>query len=243
VSEASGTGSELDRLWAVQQWDSRLADAKARRAALDDGAALRAELEAARATSAEVAARLRQAQATLRTEELHLEGTESKKRKAEEDLYGGRIGNPKELTSLQEEIAALARGRDQLEDHILTLLDQVEALRQEDAERKADVRALEQRLAAHQAEFATSRDRLDAEISTVAAERAALASVLEPRLLKKYESIAAQEGGVGMVAVLSGWCGGCRNNVPPHFLSRIREGQVVTCERCHRILYLVGLSS
>lgn len=233
-------GSDLARLWAVQQVDSRLADARARRAALDDGRSLRAEVDAAQAAAAEVAADLRQVHAALRAEELQLETTEAKQRKAEGDLYGGRIANPKELASLQEEIAALARARDHLEDHILALLDRVEALRQEDASRKAACDALEKRLEIHVAEFEAARARLEAEIADVSARRAALATAVEPRLLKKYESIAAQEGGVGMVAVLSGWCGGCRNNVPPHFLSRIHDGQVVTCERCHRILYVLG---
>lgn len=238
-STEGGTGP-LDSLWAVQQVDARLADARARRAALDEGGALRAEVEAARAAAAEAASRLREAQAALRDHELQLESAEARYKKAEGDLYGGRISNPKELASLQEDIASLSRTRDRLEDRILELLDQVEALRRQDAARQAACRELEERLAAHIAEFEAARSRLDADIDGLAAQRAERASAVDPRLLKKYESIAAQEGGIGMVAILSGHCGGCWNDVPAQFVSRIRLGQVVTCERCHRILYLDG---
>ncbi len=232
--------SPLDGLWAVQRADAQLADARARRAALDEGGTLRAEVEAARAAAAEAAARLREAQAALRDHELQLAGTEARYKKAEGDLYGGRVSNPKELASLQDDIASLSRARDRLEDTILELLEQVEALKRLDAARLAALRELEQRLSAHLTEFETARDRLDAEIALRSAQRAERASIVDPRLLKKYESIAAQEAGIGMVAIVGGHCGGCRNDVPAQFVSRIRLGRVVTCERCHRILYLNG---
>lgn len=235
-----GSAGPLADLWAVQQADTRLAEARARRAALDDGGRLRAETEGARAAADDAAARLGRAQAALRDRELRLATTEAKQKKAEGDLYGGRIAHPKELANLQDEIASLARARDHLEDEILALLDQVEALTQEAARTRAAHRALEERLSAHVAECEAARRALDAEVAALTAERARLASRVEPRLLRKYESIATQESGVGIVAIRAGFCGGCGNTVPPQFVSRVRGGQVVTCERCRRILYLDG---
>jgi hypothetical protein len=176
----------------------------------------------------------------LRDHELQLATTEVKQKKAEGDLYGGRISNPKELSSLQDEIDSFARARDHLEDEILALFDAVEALTAEAVRTRAVHRSLEGQLSAHVAAYEEARDRLDAEIAALTAERERLASSVEARLLRKYEGIAAQEGGRGMVAILAGFCGGCHNNVPPQFVSRIRAGRVVTCERCHRILYLEG---
>jgi len=230
----------LDGLWAVQLVDARLADARARRAAFDDGTAMRAEAAAARAAAAEAAARLHQAQATLKNHELALQSIEVKQKKAQGDLYGGRVSNPKELAGLEEELGALARARDPLEDEILTLFDGIEALKREEAETRAALTGIDQRLAAHLAAFEAARSGIDAELAGLTAERAERAAAVEPRLLRKYEGIAAQEAGIGMVAILGGFCGGCRNDVPPQFVSRIRAGHVITCERCHRILYLDG---
>jgi uncharacterized protein len=232
----------LAALWAVQQVDLRIAGGRAERAALDDGAALRTEAEQVRAAANDAAARLHTAQATLRDQELQLASAESKKKKAEGDLYGGRISNPKELASLEEEIAGLARVRDQLEDRILGLFDEVESLKRESAAGQSAARAVDDRLSAHLAAYERERDRLDREIASAEAERARLAAAVEPRLLKKYDGIAAQEGGVGIVAIVGGFCGGCHNDVPARFVSRVRAGDVVTCERCHRILYLPDAS-
>jgi predicted nucleic acid-binding Zn-ribbon protein len=236
--EAAEATLALEQLWDLQQVDAQLARARAQQAALDDGSALREQLEAAQRDAAESAARLRECQAALRDQELRLETTEAKQKKIEGDLYGGRVSNPKELASLQEDLAALARARDQLEDRILALLDQLEHLKEEAGRSDAAYRTLEQRLSAHLAEYEVARSRLDAEIAALTSQRAERASVLEPRLLKKYEGIAAQESGIGIVAIQQGRCGGCHNAVPLDFVTRVRSGRVVTCERCHRILYV-----
>ncbi len=233
----------LDALWAVQQLDTRLLDARARLSALDDGAALRAETETARAAAAAAAERLHRAQAALRDQELQLQTTETKQKKVQADLYGGRVTNPKELAALEEELGAFARARDHLEDRILALFDQIESLRREDTEARGTVAALEERLRVRVADFEAARREITVEIEALEAERAERAAAVEARLLRKYEGIAAQQAGVGMVAIIGGFCGGCRNDVPPQFVSRVRDGQVVTCERCHRILYLNGPGS
>ena len=44
----------------------------------------------------------------------------------EEQLYGGRIGNPKELADLQHEVETLKARRGQLEDEVLATMEQVE---------------------------------------------------------------------------------------------------------------------
>jgi len=228
----------LEHLWALQQVDSRLAAARAGRAALDDGSALRAEVEEARRAAAESATRLHECQATIKDHELQLASTEAKQRKIEGDLYGGRISNPKELSSMQEELMMLARTRDHLEDQILALFDRVETLKEGASAADAARAAIEHRLTTHLAEYEAARVHLDAEIETLIAERAACASRVDARLLKRYEGIAAQEGGIGIVAIQNGRCGGCHNAVPTGFVTRVRDGQLVVCERCRRIFYL-----
>ncbi len=232
------SGQTLEHLWNLQRADSELAATRARRSGLDDGSALRAEVEAARSAAAQSASRLHEVQAALRDHELQLASTEAKHKKFEGDLYGGRVSNPKELSNLQEELVALARTRDHLEDRILALLDQVEALTEEARSAEAAKTALEARLAAHLAEYEAARTRLDAEIDGLVSTRAACALLVEPRVLRKYEGIAAQESGIGIVAIQNGRCGGCHNTVPLDFVTRVRDGQLVTCERCSRILYL-----
>jgi uncharacterized protein len=230
----------LEALWALQQVDTRLAAARAALAALDDGGGVRAETEVARREAAEADGRLHACQAAIRDHELRLATTEAKQRKIEGDLYGGRVSNPKELSSMQEELGMLARTRDGLEDKILSLLEELETFK-ERAGAAAHARdALEERLAAHLSAYTAARARLEAEIKTLVAERGASAERVDGRLLKRYEGIAAQEGGLGIVAILEGRCAGCHNALPTGFVARVREGQLVICERCRRILYLAA---
>lgn len=228
----------LEQLWTLQQVDSRLAAARSGLASLDDGAALRAEVEATGAAATAAAARLHECQAAIKDHELQLAGAEAKQRKIEGDLYGGRVSNPKELSSLQEELTMLARTRDHLEDRILALLDEVEVLREQASSTEAARETLARRLAAHLTDYEATRSRLEGEIETLTAERSAAASRVEPRLLRRYEGIAAQEGGLGIVAIQNGRCGGCHNALPTDFVARVRDGHIVICERCRRILYL-----
>ncbi|HKV45896.1 MAG TPA: C4-type zinc ribbon domain-containing protein, partial [bacterium] len=123
------------------------------------------------------------------------------------------------------------------EDQILALLDEVEAQTGAAGGAEAAHRALDQRLAAHLAQYEAACRQIDAEIEDLVSQRAACAAAVEPRLLKKYEGIAAQESGIGIVAIQSGRCGGCHNTVASNFVTQARDGRVVTCERCHRILY------
>lgn len=242
MSEETGgePGRALDHLWTLQQVDSKLATARLRRSSLDDGSALRAQVEAASGAAAKATAMLHESQAALKDHELKLASTEAKHKKFEGDLYGGRVSNPKELSSLQEELAALARVRDHLEDRILALLDQVEVAKEEAWSAEAMKTAVDERLGVHLAEYEAARRRLDAEIEGLVSERAARALYVEPRLLRRYEGIAAQEGGVAIVAIQHGLCGGCHNAVPLEFVTRVRDGQLVICERCRRILYLAA---
>ena len=49
---------------------------------------------------------------------------------AEQQLYGGRITNPKELSSLQHEINTMKARSDQLENKALEIIDQAETAEQ-----------------------------------------------------------------------------------------------------------------
>jgi len=58
--------------------------------------------------------------------EWEIDDITSKLASVEEELYSGRIRNPKELASLQQEIEGLKAKRNQLEDKALEIMDQVE---------------------------------------------------------------------------------------------------------------------
>ena len=134
--------------------DSQMSQLERTLAGLDDGARLRMFVEQARAEEDAAAADLKAKQARLRSLEFELQTAVDKSRKLEQDLYSGRVGNPKELTAMQEDVAALGRQRRKIEDEMLALMEETEQLAKtvgtREAQRQARERELEESLAQYQ---------------------------------------------------------------------------------------------
>src|SRR5579884_1710784 len=140
----SSSVAELEALLALQTADS---DLDAKRARLDEikaslGAS--AGLSAARAAVEAADRELKAHEATQRQLEWQVDDLSDKIRELDARLYSGRIGNPKELASLQTEIQHMRADLGALEERALEAIDatdrqraEVERLRRE----RADVEA------------------------------------------------------------------------------------------------------
>ena len=148
-------------------------------------------------------------------------------------------GNAKDLQALQHEIASLAQRQSVLEDAELEVMERMEA-----AETAVSAVAAEQgRLEAELAEVTAHRDAalagVEEEETTVRRARENAAAGLPADLLALYEKIRESSGGVGAARLKARKCEGCRMELNPTDLSRIRtseENAVVRCEDCRRIL-------
>src|SRR5258708_5024868 len=119
----------LTALYALQQIDSALALATRKHLALDPGRAELAAAEAALKSYDEITHAFHSSSGSLKDTELELQGVEKKAKDFENKLYSGKVQNPKELQSMQEEIEALGRQRGRLDEQILTLMEEVETHR------------------------------------------------------------------------------------------------------------------
>ncbi|KAB8171196.1 hypothetical protein FH609_002325 [Streptomyces sp. 3MP-14] len=154
-------------------------------------------------------------------------------------LDSGQVTNPKDLESLQSEIVSLARRQDDLETVVLEIME-----RHENAQARAKelAHALEglQNVAA---EVTARRDaalaEIDAEVATVRAERSTAVEDVPADLLKLYEKLREQQGGVGAARLYQRRCEGCRLELNITELNEVRAAApdaVVRCENCRRIL-------
>jgi predicted nucleic acid-binding Zn-ribbon protein len=228
-------------LYELQVIDSRLTQLERTLAGLDDSARLRTLAEQVRAEEEAAAADLKAKQARLRTLELGLQTTVDKSRKIEQDLYSGRIGNPKELTAMQDDVASLGRQRRRSEDEMLALMEETEQLAKTvgtlEAQRQARERELEEYLVQYQAHART----LAAEFETLRGTRETKAAEIDRDLLRRYERLRPRKEGVAVAAVTQGICEGCHVAIPEGRAAEILEGtRVFTCEECGRILYVQG---
>jgi predicted nucleic acid-binding Zn-ribbon protein len=154
-------------------------------------------------------------------------------------LDSGAVTSPKDLENLQREIVSLAKRQGDLEDIVLEVME-----RRESAQER--VGELTERVASVQAKIddATGRrdaavGELDREAASVTKEREVIAATIPADLLKLYDKLREQQGGVGAAKLYQRTCQGCRQELAITELSEIRSAApdtVVRCENCRRIL-------
>ena len=225
-------------LYAVQETDTALLQCARRLRSLDNGTAEKEAAQKAAADHEAVVQELQQAQAALRDAELELKSLEAKRKEHSDRLYSGRIGNPKELDSLQREVEALSRRIGSLDETVLQLMDRVEAL----TAREAELRATRDRAdAAYRAKaeaYVRSARNLRDEMARLQAQRKERAAAVPSALLKRYEAVRATKDGVGVARVEGSRCGVCRTILPKNtLLSAMETDAIVTCESCGRLLF------
>jgi uncharacterized protein len=181
--------------------------------------------------------------ATVSREQTRLEDevemVRSKAESEEARAISGRVTSPKELTSIQEEVASLQRRQAALEDDLLERMERHETL---DAE-LAELSSRRERLTAEQAEVAKARDAaladIDRELEVQRSARKLLQPKVSEELLKLYEQIRARQGGIGAGALVGNTCQGCRTSlsrVDVNALRALPPERIKRCEHCRRIL-------
>jgi len=154
-------------------------------------------------------------------------------------LDSGAITSPKQLSELQHEIVSLARRQGELEDAELEVM---ELLEQAQDGLAALIETLED-LRSKRATLCAARDVVVADISrdrALAISQRSIASVGIPAdLLKLYQKLRENQGGVGAAALRRNRCEGCHMQLPPTELESVLAAapdEVVRCEECRRIL-------
>jgi len=155
----------------------------------------------------------------------------------EEELYSGRIRNPKELANLQHEIDGLKARRDQLEDRALEIMDQVELATRGVATLNSDLKALETEWQSQQQQLSAQLEQLKTILSDLEHKRQLLAAEIDPQAVEVYQELKKRKG-TGVAKVEQGICRGCRISLPITELQQTRSGDLVRCSSCGRILFL-----
>ena len=224
----------------VQRHDLEVDRARHRRATLPEAARV-AELEASAKSLDDDITRAAVEVSDLEAEQRKADAdVDLVRQRAEKDrVLLETINDAKQLSNLQHELESLARRQAELEDVELEVMERLEAAQKSHAAR------LTQRevLAADLAEARTARDNALADLAdeeqVARAGREAAAQGLPADLLTLYDKLRADNGGIGAAALHRGRCEGCRIELTPVDLGRIREAppaEVIRCEECRRIL-------
>lgn len=230
--------ADLLHLWKLHQIDAALVDIRARAAALDPGRGLMAKIEAAQKKAAETSAKAKALSGEQTDLELQQKSIDEKLKKINNDLYGGKFVNPREVEAYEKEIVALKRQRGDMDVRILELWELVPPAKEAaEADSKA-VEELQSELKQHQKKALATKSQLEEEFKTIGAKRSAAAKEVPPSLLARYDAIRQRHGGIGMSRIAKNrTCGQCGTSLPTKVIEDVKEDKMVTCEQCHRILY------
>ncbi|MEE1753254.1 zinc ribbon domain-containing protein [Streptomyces sp. SP18CS02] len=154
-------------------------------------------------------------------------------------LDSGAISSPKDLENLQKEIVSLARRQGDLEDVVLEVMERRESAQERVAELTERVGSVQGKVEDATARRDAAQQQLDGEAATAVKERELVSASLPADLMKLYEKIREQQGGVGAALLYQRRCEGCRLELNITEVNDVRAAAadaVVRCENCRRIL-------
>lgn len=154
-------------------------------------------------------------------------------------LDSGAVTSPKDLENLQREIVSLAKRQGDLEDVVLEVMERREAAQERVSELTGRVASVQAKTDDATGRRDTAFEEIDAEAAKVTKERAVVAGTIPADLLKLYDKLRQQQGGVGAAKLYARTCQGCRQELAITELNEIRSAPsdtVARCENCRRIL-------
>jgi uncharacterized protein len=243
--ELNADPADQIRLLEVQALDSRLGQLDHKRRNLPEHA--EADRLAADATGLRdllVAAQTEESDTAREQTKAEQDVEQVRKRAArdQERLDSGAVGSAKDLENLQREIASLAKRQGDLEDVVLEVMERRETVQERVGELTGRLDAVQAKVAEVEARRTAAIAEIDAEGYTAAKERETVASAVPADLLKLYDKLRAQNGGIGAAKLHLKRCEGCRLELNITELNEVRAAprdEVVRCENCRRILVRV----
>lgn len=224
-------------LVGLQEVDAKLMDLNARLKALP------ARLE-------EMAKDLREMESVVAAEKAELEGQDRWKAEKEEEhtfleaqitrtrqqLQGVRAH--RDALALQRQLDASRKQLTELEDEMLQTMQAVEAHREATTKHEASLGELRGALATTEQEIRTEMEAMQAEVTTLTAQRDAQSVDLAPDIRAKYQSLASRRH-PSVVEAKDGRCTGCNMALRPQLYNTLfYANSLEVCPQCQRMIYL-----
>jgi hypothetical protein len=240
------TAPELGALLALQDLDTHIDKERHRRAHLPERAEL-TELQRmasdAGAARAELAVTLDEVVSRQSAAERELKATEDRVAQVTVRLYGGTVTASRELQAMASDVEGLRKRASELEDRVLSLMEEREPLDSAVGELDKAIADLVGRQADVGERLARAETDVDAVLAGLEAQRPATVSAVPQPLVNAYERLRGRLAGVAVARLTGGRCDGCHLSLPAMELDRIRHqppGSLENCEQCGRILVFTG---
>lgn len=177
-------------------------------------------------------------QIKLKRKELDLAEKSNKINKHQEDLYGGKISDIKELKQIQKVVANYKEEKDSIEEDLLDLMEEVEDLDKSINHINQDLKAKEKEFKKSKEEIDLTSSLIEKNINSLQFKRKELLGIIKnDRLLREYELIRKEKGGKAIIEVNGSICTGCYLDLPSDVIYQLEKNRkIVICPNCSRIL-------
>lgn len=168
-----------------------------------------------------------------------MEAVKTRRVRDRDRMDRGLISNPKDLERMTHELVSLDRRIASLEDDEIEVMERLEEAQKTLDELTARAAATRERAGVVAKEQGSRTAEIEAELSSVAAERVPTLEGLPADLVALYEKLRAAKDGVGAAALRARACTGCHMNLDPSELAGIKAApsdEVIRCSECQRIL-------
>jgi len=226
-------------LYALQIVDTELDTRRKRLAEVEKALGESESLRQARQAFAEAEKVLGTAQKQQRHFEQETQTQELKIKQAEDQLYSGRIRNPKEASALQDNIASMKRHKSALEDSVLDAMAEAESAAQILTNCRQTLAEVQGSWEHAQSDLLKERNTLQSRITELSAARSKTVATISAPDLSLYTDLRQRKGGRAVVTVQGNRCSVCGVTVPTAQVQQLRNSRTLSfCSSCSRILYI-----
>jgi predicted nucleic acid-binding Zn-ribbon protein len=223
-------------LYHLQRLDSEGDSVRGRLAEIATALKESQHLDQARQTLEDAQTQVRKWAVQQRDLELEIQGLTDKSKRSEQRLYSGTVKNPKELADLQAEIAALQRRQLKLEDDLLDAMVERDEAESAQIQAQQQLDEIETLWSVQQADLMAERSELQERTAGLEQERATVLPSIDAGTLATYQNLRRRKGGLAVTQLNADACGGCGVGISPNRKWRLREGEIVYCSNCERII-------
>jgi predicted nucleic acid-binding Zn-ribbon protein len=227
-----------ENLYSLQRIDSKLDEHHRRLKVIQTILEDDREINAARATADSADLALKEATKNFRNAKAVVQEQRDKIELSESRLYSGSVSNPKELEDIQNEVTALNRYLDVVEERQLeTMLSVDEAQEVYDEAHNQLAVVLANNESKH-ADLLEEKSEVESAVVKIEGQRKIQLNEIEAGDLEFYEDLRLKRAGVAVAKVQDRNCTACGSTLASAMYQQARSpSKIIICDSCGRILY------